>query len=57
MRNDEFITPGFGKRQRRTVRVGKVARIRRELESGTYDERGKLNACVDRIHQAIKERA
>jgi len=35
--------------ERKALRTAKVARIRAEIENGTYDVNGKLAAVIDRV--------
>jgi hypothetical protein len=35
------------------AKTDRMARLKVEIEDGTYDENGKLDACLPKIHAAV----
>jgi hypothetical protein len=41
------------KRIGKQAKTDRMARLKVEIEDGTYDENGKLDACLPKIHAAV----
>jgi hypothetical protein len=47
------INHELDKRIGKQAKTARMARLKVEIEDGTYDENGKLDACLPKIHAAV----
>jgi hypothetical protein len=49
------INHELNRRIGKQAKTARMARLKGEIEDDTYDENGKLDACLPKIHAAVTE--
>jgi hypothetical protein len=49
------INRELNRRIGKQAKTARMARLKGEIEDDTYDENGKLDACLPKIHAAVTE--